>query len=388
MHFILTFTAVLLSYSLTWAQSCQCEQLSCDECEVKVGLDFYTAPCDGGKVKSCSRPRCRAVVATTGKCAGSGNLAKEEDRTPAKAPQLEKVQISVGTVVEAVGVLSVHRDVDGVMKVIGDVKKGFKIQEKDIVETAEEARAKIVFVDDNILTIAPASKIEIAKVKYSKKQNNNSTLLNLLYGKVRNTISEHNHYDQKDNTFEVKTKSAVAGVRGTDFSTSFKESPFEVTEVETVHGLVNLKSQVSGEEKQVAKDYKLALTVERKGAGPQSFFSMPQKMEEKDHKKLKELIEFVPEKKKVESEEKTIEVAAAKVVKTVCHEPTADYNQCSWHCDGNPKGAKTCRLDMPTVKCARKRCAANGHWVDETRLPASFVSECPAQGFKISDCDY
>lgn len=352
-----------------------------------MGLDFYTAPCDGGKVKSCSRPRCRMVNTGVGKCGGNNLANTESERTPAATAKLERVQISVGTVVETLGTLSIHRDMEGVVKVISDVKKGFKVLEKDILETGENSKAKILFIDDNIMTLAPKSKLEIAKHKFDRKQKTGSTIINLLYGKVRNSISEHNHYDQKDNAFEVKTKSAVAGVRGTDFATSYSDSP-EVTEVETLKGLVNLRSQINGEEKPVARGYKIAMTVERKGPATQSYFGMPSKMNDDEIGTLAALNIFDLPKTITEENAPVAEVAVNSKPQVVCQTPKADFNQCSWHCENNPKGAKTCRTELQNVKCARHRCAANGHWVDETRLPASFKQDCPAQGFKVQECDY
>ncbi len=69
-------------------------------------------------------------------------------------------------------------------------------------------------------------------------------MLNVLRGKVRATTREENMYtdkakDGQANTFQVRTKSAVAGVRGTDFLTSFDAKSAKM-EVVTFRGKVEV----------------------------------------------------------------------------------------------------------------------------------------------------
>src|SRR4051812_1970794 len=43
--------------------SCECDQLSCNECETQTGTTFYSEKCgpSGSRVKSCKRPTCEPV---------------------------------------------------------------------------------------------------------------------------------------------------------------------------------------------------------------------------------------------------------------------------------------------------------------------------------------
>lgn len=105
-------------------------------------------------------------------------------------------------------------------------EKGSKVCQGDIVVAGPMARAKVVMEDGNELNISPESRIVLEEYVYKPADNKKKVMLNVLYGKVRTATKEENMYgdkaaDGQANSFQVKTKSAVAGVRGTDFLTSF-----------------------------------------------------------------------------------------------------------------------------------------------------------------------
>ncbi|MEK7355381.1 MAG: FecR family protein, partial [Bdellovibrionota bacterium] len=107
------------------------------------------------------------------------------------------------------------------------VSTGGKICAGDTVIAGLDSRAKIKFADGNELNISPDSKIVIEDYQFNKDDNKKKVLLNILKGKVRATTREENMYNDKAkdgqaNTFQIRTKSAVAGVRGTDFLTSYE----------------------------------------------------------------------------------------------------------------------------------------------------------------------
>lgn len=121
---------------------------------------------------------------------------------------------------------------------------GSKICAGDTVIAADSARAKIKMEDGNELNISPNSKIVIEQYQYDTALNKKKVLLNVLRGKVRATTREENMYNDKAkdgqaNTFQVRTKSAVAGVRGTDFLTSFDPKTSQ-SEVVTFRGKVEV----------------------------------------------------------------------------------------------------------------------------------------------------
>lgn len=123
------------------------------------------------------------------------------------------------------------QEVSGVVMVVkGDVKitskdgktesakVGKKVFPGDTIVAAAEGRAKIVMSDKNVLNVSPDSKIVIEKYENDGKDKKNVEL-NVLYGKVRASVEQK--YDGDKSKFNIKTPSAVAGVRGTDFMTSF-----------------------------------------------------------------------------------------------------------------------------------------------------------------------
>lgn len=141
------------------------------------------------------------------------------------------------------------QNVHGVLRVVkGDVqiksaksgqtvkaRLGEQVFPKDVVITGKDARAKIVMVDNNEINISPDSQIEIQHYEFDPAQGKKDVLLNVIYGKVRSKVEQK--YDGKTSKFQVKTPSAVAGVRGTDFLTSYNKTD-NSSQVVTFRGAV------------------------------------------------------------------------------------------------------------------------------------------------------
>lgn len=144
---------------------------------------------------------------------------------------------------------AVAQNVNGVLRVVkGNVqiksaktgqttraRIGAKVFPKDIIITAKDSRAKIVMVDNNEINVSPDSQIEIQNYEYDPAAGKKDVLLNVIYGKVRSKVEQK--YDGKTSKFQIKTPSAVAGVRGTDFLTSFNQSNGQ-SQVVTFEGAV------------------------------------------------------------------------------------------------------------------------------------------------------
>ena len=121
---------------------------------------------------------------------------------------------------------------------------GAKVCQGDTIIAGLQSRAKVKMEDGNELNISPESRIKLEVYEYKPADNKKKVMLNVLYGKVRSATREENMYNDKAkdgqaNTFQVKTKSAVAGVRGTDFLTSFDRKTSK-TEVVTFKGSVDV----------------------------------------------------------------------------------------------------------------------------------------------------
>lgn len=114
-------------------------------------------------------------------------------------------------------------------------KIGQKVFPKDTIITGPDSRAKIVMVDTNVINVSPDSSIEIEAYEFKPEEQKKNVLLNVIYGKVRSKVNQK--YDGDQAKFQVKTKSAVAGVRGTDFLASFNPQRDE-SQVVTFEGEV------------------------------------------------------------------------------------------------------------------------------------------------------
>ena len=120
-----------------------------------------------------------------------------------------------------------------------DVKVGSKIFEGDTVISGPDARAKIVMSDRNTININPETKMKIEKYVNDSTSGQKAVSLNLIEGKVRNNVEQT--YDGTKSTFQIKTPTAVAGVRGTQFLATFNKTT-QVTGVVTFKGSVTLAS--------------------------------------------------------------------------------------------------------------------------------------------------
>jgi hypothetical protein len=374
--------------------SCECEKIQCGTCEFENGLEFYTSPCgeNGQRLKSCSKPRCEHVHTASLQCPDR-NVAATAEATAANVaprPQLERIQVTAGTVLLSTGEVSVYRAMNGTVKELTEIKAGFKILEHDVIET-HEGRVKLVFVNRNELFLTPRTRLEIVRENFRPGLDQRNTTLNLLYGTIRNTV--HQKYDGKDNTYEVHTAVAVAGVRGTDFFTSYHDDHDGVMKIQTLSGVVELGPVADEKTVSVHANQEGAYTVDayelKSSSTPHGYFSAVQPMDSETIRALLKDTYVAPAESIRKPAETTTEVAKMAPEDPICSQPLGRMNQCAWACEGNPRGQKSCRLDQPQVKCVRRRCNANGQWNDEARTPASTAQlRCVSPTVQVGECDY
>ncbi len=158
--------------------------------------------------------------------------------------------LAVGSPASAADVYGVLQVVKGNVQIksvkdgkLAKAKVGSKIFPKDTIVTGKDSRAKIVMVDKNVLNVSPNSKLEIENYEYAPEQGKKDVLLNVLYGKVRSKVEQK--YDGKGAKFLVKTPTAVAGVRGTDFIASFNQET-KSSGIVTFEGKVEFGQQGAG----------------------------------------------------------------------------------------------------------------------------------------------
>jgi hypothetical protein len=121
------------------------------------------------------------------------------------------------------------------------VKKGDWLIEDTSIVTKKKSFVKIRFVDRSTMNIGPKSMVVINKMP-TKKAN----MVNLLTGIVKAKVSKKSKKKSKTKMF-IKTRSAVMGVRGTKFQSTYNPSN-KITSLVTVEGNVAM----------IAKDPKIA----------------------------------------------------------------------------------------------------------------------------------
>ncbi|MEN0057239.1 MAG: FecR domain-containing protein [Bdellovibrio sp.] len=117
-------------------------------------------------------------------------------------------------------------------------KVGAKVFSGDTVITGTDARAKIVMSDRNVLQLSPDSTLEIARYKTGATENDREAQVALMQGKVRVQVEQT--YGEK-NKFELRTPTAVAGVRGTQYIAQYDQSSRSTT-ITVLQGRVAVSS--------------------------------------------------------------------------------------------------------------------------------------------------
>jgi hypothetical protein len=112
-------------------------------------------------------------------------------------------------------------------------KVGTKVTEGDTVQSGHDSRAKIVMADKNVLNISPDSKVTIEKYQNNGPAKNVESKVE--FGKVRASVEQK--YDGDKSKFNIRTPTAVAGVRGTDFMMGF-DTKTQTSHVVTFSGMV------------------------------------------------------------------------------------------------------------------------------------------------------
>lgn len=115
-----------------------------------------------------------------------------------------------------------------------NIQIGHKVYEGDLIQTQEESYVKIVMSDRNVIVVNEKSKFKFEI--YTNETNNKKVKIDLSYGSLRHKLEQK--YTKENESYEVQTSTAVAGVRGTDFITEFEENSGDSV-VCTLEGEVN-----------------------------------------------------------------------------------------------------------------------------------------------------
>lgn len=113
------------------------------------------------------------------------------------------------------------------------LKMGEMLMQDSSIFVNGKGFTKIKFIDDSIVTLGPNSKMVV-----QTDQKKESTLVELMTGKIRAVVKESQDKDKKK--FFVKTQSASMGVRGTDFQVTYEPKATRATLL-TYDGRVDMK---------------------------------------------------------------------------------------------------------------------------------------------------
>lgn len=140
----------------------------------------------------------------------------------------------VGTVAALQGEAHIERDG---LTVAADI--GTAVTVGDVLVTGADGKLRVVFHDDSVLSLAENSRVTVDESVFSAGEGKARSLFGLLRGKVNAAVSEY--YRRLGNSYEIRTETAVAGVRGTEFAVRF--DPVErITEVVGIEGTVQVHS--------------------------------------------------------------------------------------------------------------------------------------------------
>jgi hypothetical protein len=90
------------------------------------------------------------------------------------------------------------------------LQRGDTLQRGDVIDTDERSKVKILFADDSVLDVGPRSHLSVDE--FVLDADNRSVRLQVLVGRFKIAIAK---FFGAHSDYEIRTATAVAGVRGT-----------------------------------------------------------------------------------------------------------------------------------------------------------------------------
>lgn len=363
--------------------ACDCPVVNCPPCTHNEGQDFYSEKCgdDGVKTRSCSKPKC--VDNADPKCVkASGGVAAAAPATAKDSSNIDPLGHAIGAVKVVKGSVQIVQ-ADGSQRTVAVDQT---VHEHDRIITGKDGSALLEFEGGNKIHVMPDTRMTVQE--YENSEDSKRAVFNLLKGKIRNQVKQkYGNENGKQSRYEVITTGVVAGVRGTDFVVSEEDS---ITRFDTLEGTVELNQRIGEKAVQVNKNESVSYSLDDnyRGSGDwsnsaaQGFFGPKKILSDADATTIARATDLAYD------VAKNVKIVKKKIEPIICKNPNGRLNQCSWHCENNPKKAKSCMLGKPNVACVRSRCNANGEWAEPMKIPVGSSDTCDATGAKVSDCDY
>lgn len=148
-------------------------------------------------------------------------------------------------------------------------KKDLPLFEGDSIITRDKGRLEAVLNDGSTIILVPRTDIELSGSIYDQAKGIRSSLINMTIGKARFLVTKLADFKRSD--FKVKTETAIAGVRGSDFIV--KTSPGFTEIAALAKTSLEVASALSPDKLTILSDYEK--TFVEKGALPSPVVKIP-----------------------------------------------------------------------------------------------------------------
>ncbi|GEM_PF-1110834 len=116
------------------------------------------------------------------------------------------------------------------------LKPGNKLANRDVVSTATKSVTRLALADSSFVVLGPNSFMKLGRIELTRDLKRRVQL-----DLVRGKIVARAMYKKKSETFQIRTKTGIAGVRGTQFRVGISDDEKRMV-VETLEGVVALSS--------------------------------------------------------------------------------------------------------------------------------------------------
>ncbi len=141
-------------------------------------------------------------------------------------------------------------------------KAGDTVLVGDTVKTSSKGTAKILMNDDSVVSISPRSRFKITGAVYNPQNKSRESSFFLFAGRVKALVSK---FWSPENTFTIRSKTAVAGVRGTEFVFTIDDSG--QSNIAVIEGVVEVHNPSDSKKRKVKVTAKQQTNV-KKGRTP------------------------------------------------------------------------------------------------------------------------
>lgn len=148
------------------------------------------------------------------------NLEIRNGYEPGIGPAVGKIRRVAGTV------LVLHQEQKHAFRAVQDLN----LFKNDTILTGQDGNAAFALNDGSFVSLSPGTRMVINESVYAPNKKTRSSFMNMIAGKARFVVKKF--VDARHSEFKVKTKTSVAGVRGSDFIIKATENVTEITTLE------------------------------------------------------------------------------------------------------------------------------------------------------------